>query len=331
MTPPGQPDEPRPRDRDSDDAAWRDRLLEAVIEGRLSAGDRREIEHRFDTANRPARRHAVRAEIEVLHRFLDIGASIRLEVSRSGRSIDIEATLSDLVFAVHVKRLPSSIGPENTGRVPTILKQALEEVPRPYRVGVDWRDEREPEPSVIDELRGFLLAARMGDGHVIRDERGGIRGFLDVLSPRPPAEGSSEVGTVELVPRGDAVVCDRLVDRAGRLLRRAYRQFAPAMENVIVLAGVEASASDIVDRATLGGHVERWDRLPRVGQRVAHGRDDQGLWSGRHYERSRIVGWAPMNGDPGRVWFREDPSVDPRVVEAVRRAMKVPDREGDRS
>jgi hypothetical protein len=38
-----------------------------------------------------------------------------------------------------------------------------------------------------------------------------------------------------------------------------------------------------------------------------------------------------MNGDPGRVWFREDPSVDPRVVEAVRRAMKVPDREGDRS
>ena len=328
MTPPDQPDDLSPEADEAlsrEEDAWRDRLLEAVIEGRLAAGDRREIEHRFDTANRPARRHAVQAEIEVLSRFLDIGASIRLEVTNSGRSIDIEATLSDLVFAVHVKRLPSSIGPRLAGRLPANLVETLSDVPRPYRVGVDWRDEVEPEASVIEELRGFLLAARMGDSHVIRDAEGGVRGFLDVLAPRTPSGDESRDGTIELVQRGDAVDFDRLVDRASRLLRRAYRQFAPALENVIVLAGSGATAMEVVDRATLGGHVERWDRLPRIGQRVAHGRDDHGLWTGRHYERSRIVGWAPINGEPGKVWFREDPTLDPRVGEAVRDAMKHPD------
>ena len=177
---------------------------------------------------------------------------------------------------------------------------------------------------MIEELRGFLLAARMGDSHVVRDVHGGIRGFLDVLSPRIPSEDGSEAMTVELVQRGDAVDFDRLVDRASRLLRRAYRQFAPALENVIVLAGLGPTALEVVDRATLGGHVERWDRLPRIGQRVAHGRDDHGLWTGRHYERSRIIGWAPTDGKPGKVWFREEPSVDPRVLDAVRRALQDP-------
>ena len=140
MPAPEQPEDIRPEDDEAlagAESPWRDRLLEAVIEGRLAAGDRREIEHRFDTAHRPARRHAVQAEIEVLGRFLDIGASIRLEVSRSGRSIDIEVTLPDLVFAVHVKRLPTSIGPRLPGRLPTSLVEALEDVPRPYRIGVD--------------------------------------------------------------------------------------------------------------------------------------------------------------------------------------------------
>ena len=118
MPPSEPPSSPSPEDENplaAAEDAWRDRLLEAVSEGRLAAGDRREIEHRFDTSKGPSRRGAVQGEIEVLLRFLAIGATIRLEVSKSGRSIDIEATLSDLVFAVHVKRLPSSICPAIPG------------------------------------------------------------------------------------------------------------------------------------------------------------------------------------------------------------------------
>ena len=87
---------------------WRDRLLEAVVEGRLTPHDRREIEHRLDTAARPARRTAVIAEIEVLLRFLAIGARIRMEVGGLGRRpVDLEVDLEDRLFAVHVKRLPA--------------------------------------------------------------------------------------------------------------------------------------------------------------------------------------------------------------------------------
>lgn len=307
------------------DDAWRNRLFEAVVEGRLPARDRREIEHRFDTANRPARRDAVHAEIEVLTRFLDTGAAIRLEVSRSGRSIDIEVTLDDLVFAVHVKRLPSPASMQPPEGPPSALVESLSSIPRPYLVGVDWRDEIEPDAAVIDELRGFLLSARMGDKHVVRDSIGWVRGFVDVLSPRTGTADTDSPVTVQLVPRGDAAKFDRLVDRASRMLRRAYRQFAPALENVIVVAGGGPTAGEAVDRATLGGHVERWDRLPRVGQRVAHGRDDHGLWTGRHFERSRAVGWAPATGGPGKVWFREGSDPDPRIMDAVRRGMRIPD------
>lgn len=309
MTPPQEPDA---------DHDWRDLLLDAVVEGRLSAGDRRDIEHRFETAGRPARRDAVRGEIEVLTRFLDLGADVRLEVERSGQSIDLEVALPDLEFAVHVKRLPTPTDRQPPTPPPASLVVALADVPRPYRVGVDWRDEIDPDEEVVEELRSFLLAARMGDSHVVRDDRGGVRGFLDVLSPR---EGGM-TGPIELVQHGDAVAFDQLVDRAGRLLRRAYRQFAPSLENVIVVVGGGPLAADVVDCAILGGHVERWDRLPRIGQRVAHGRDDQGLWTHQHYDDSRIVGWAPANGGKGRAWVRENQPADEGVVHVVQGAMR---------
>ncbi|MCP4837612.1 MAG: hypothetical protein GY895_22950 [Phycisphaera sp.] len=317
MTSPQEPNDPSARAPDADDD-WRDILLDAVVEGRLSAGDRRDIEHRFENAGRPARRDAVRGEIEVLARFLALDTSVRLEIERSGQSIDLEVVLPEFDFAVHVKRLPTPTDRDPLAPPPPSLVAALRDVPRPYRVGVDWRDDVDPEEGVVEELRSFLLSARMGDSHVVRDARGGIRGFLDVLAPR---EGGM-TGPVELIQHGDAVAFDRLVDRAGRLLRRAYRQFAPSLENVIVLVGGGPLASDGVDCAILGGHVERWDRLPRIGQRVAHGRDDQGLWTHRHYDDSRIVGWAPVNGGRGRTWVRENLHADEGVVRAVEAAMR---------
>jgi hypothetical protein len=298
------------------DDAWRDILLNASIEGRLGDLDRRTLEHRFDAANRPARRDAVRGEIEVVTRFLALGASVVTETSEpEGPPVDLRVTLDDLTFAVHVKRLGPAPAP---GRPVPAAFESLTELPRPYVAGVEWHG-GDPASSAASEAREFLLGARLGDRCLLRDVHDRHAGTIELLAPTGDIDGH-----IRLKAMGDPLAAAAFVDRAGRHLRRAYRQFAPGLENVIVLAGGGAVAGDLVDLALLGGHVERWDRLPRIGQRVAHGRDDRGLWTGRRYERSRIVAWCPLVVRQGRVWTREDFKPPTDVLEAMRRAIGAP-------
>lgn len=295
------------------DDPCRDELLQATIDGQLGDLDRRTLVHRLDTANRPARRDAVRGEIEVVLRFLRIGARVGTEASApEGPPIDLRVELDDLAFAVHVKRL--GLAPTAAGPVPEAFAP-LSDVPRPYVVGVDWRGEV-PTDACLSEVRDFLLGARLGDRFLLRDARDRAAGAIEVLAPTgDPSSG------VRLRATGDALAAAAFVERAGRHLRRAYRQFAPGVENVIVLAGGGPAAGELVDLAILGGHAERWDRLPRVGQRVAHGRDDRGLWTGRRYERSRIAAWCPLFRTEGRVWVRPGVTPKPGVENAVRDAI----------
>jgi hypothetical protein len=310
VTMPGMPD-PLPTDD-----AWRDVLLDASIEGRLGDLDRRTLEHRFDAANRPARRDAVRGEIEVVVRFLQLGARVSTEITGpEGPPVDLRVMLGDLTFAVHVKRLGPAPAP---GRpVPTAF-ESLQDLPRPYVAGIEWHG-GEPAENACDDAREFLFAARLGDRCLLRDVDDRSAGTIELLAPTGEVDGR-----LRLKSMGDPLAAAAFVERAGRHLRRAYRQFAPGMENVIVLAGGGATAGELVDLALLGGHVERWDRLPRVGQRVAHGRDDRGLWTGRRYDRSRIVAWCPLVIREGRVWTREGVDPPANVVTAVRRAIGAP-------
>ena len=302
--------DPSPDTPPSRDEAWRDELLEATIERRLGDVDRRTLLHRLDTANRPARHDAVRGEIEVVLRFLRIGARVGTEASApEGPPVDLRVSLDDLAFAVHVKRLGPA--PIPFGAVPEAL-QSLTTVPRPYVVGVDWRDEGSSVSS-LDEMRDFLMAARVGDRLLLRNADDRPAGTMEILAPTGDPDGR-----VILRPASDALASAAFVERAGRHLRRAYRQFAPGMENVIVLAGGGPGADELVDLALLGGHVERWDRFPNVGQRIAHGRDDRGLWTGRRFERSRITAWCPLFRNEGRVWRRPEAATPPGVFEMVR-------------
>lgn len=297
----------------SPDGSWRDELLDATIERRLGDLDRRTLVHRLDTANRPARRDAVRGEIEVVLRFLRIGARVGTEVSApDDHPVDLRVSLGDLDFAVHVKRLGAA--PTPFGEVPRAF-EALVEVPRPYVVGVDWRGGDAPV-SGLEEMREFLMGARVGDRLLLRDADDGPAGTMEILAPTGDPDGR-----VVLKAAGDALAASAFVERAGRHLRRAYRQFAPGVENVIVLAGGGPGADDLVDLALLGGHVERWDRLPKVGQRIAHGRDDRGLWTGRRFDRSRIAAWCPLFRTEGRVWKRAEASTPPGVLETVQGAI----------
>lgn len=313
----GAMDDQSPTPSSDPEDRWRVELLEAVAERRLRPGDRRELEHRLETATRRSRRDAVRGEIEVLLRFLAIGASVRAEVEvPGGHPIDFEVTLEDRTIAVHVKRLPTAAAPVPT---PSDDFDRLRGIPRPYVVGLAWSADRSPVEGELEDMEIFLRAARMGDRHLVRDDEDGLVGTLEIL--RPIRSGSETIPNVELVGIADADADDRLVERAGRLLRRAYQQFAPGLENVIVLAGGGVGAERLVDRAILGGHVERWDRLPHRGQRVAHGRDDRGLWTGRHYERSRLVAWAPLARPDGRTWIREGDAPPADAIRLVESAM----------
>ena len=297
---------------DLENEPWRLGLLNAAVEGRLAASDHRDLLHRHDTATRPARRLAVRAEIEVLLRCLAAGLRVRTEVEMGdGRPIDLLVTLPAHEFAIHVKRLPVVLdaAPPVPGAFTT-----LADVPRPYLVGVRWFGAEPPDAATIDEVRRFLLGARMRDRLPLR-RSGRELGLVEVRAPTDDPGGA-----IRFAPMGAESAAT--VDRTGRLLRRAYRQFVPGVENAIVLVSGAGGDDDLVDRAVLGGHVERWDRLPVVGERVAHGRDDGGLWNGRHYERSRLVGRCGLDGGPGRMWERETaapPAAE--IVSALRRAV----------
>jgi hypothetical protein len=80
------------------------------------------------------------------------------------------------------------------------------------------------------------------------------------------------------------------------------------------------AAGEAVETALLGSVIERWDRFPPRGHRVAHGRADDGFWSRGRCEMSSVVAWLPVDGSsPARVWERAAPHApDPRDAEAAR-------------
>ena len=60
-----------------------------------------------------------------------------------------------------------------------------------------------------------------------------------------------------------------------------------------------------MENALLGTVIERWDRFPPRGHRVAHGRAEDGFWSRGQYEMSTLVAWFPIDASaPARVWER---------------------------
>ncbi|MDA0296416.1 MAG: hypothetical protein O3A19_03115 [Planctomycetota bacterium] len=300
-----------------DDHALEAALFDAVAENAISERDMKDLLHRMKSAPRAPRRDAVRCEIEVALRFIEAGSRVRAEVTGPhGRSVDLEVHTRDCIFAVHVKRL--QVSPLPLGPLP-IGFDGLASIPRPYLVGVEWLGSGEPEGHVLAAAREFLLGARIGDRLVLRNTASRRIGAIEIAAPRPPdPEGTP---SIKIVAAGNANHAKALVRRAGRLLRRAYRQFVPDRENVIVLAGGGPSARDVVDRAVLGGHVERWDQFPPRHQRVAHGRNEEGLWQERRFERSHLVAWCPLAIPQGAIWIRESGVIPPAVIDTARRAV----------
>lgn len=209
-----------------------------------------------------------------------------------GRTSDFLVRRSDTRLAVHVKDL--SLAPRP---LPPMLAW-MRKVMRFERGVIVGAEQVRPNAGAVrassttaaraprgldEEAIAFLRRASIGDVHLT----GGW--LLRVIGPR--ADG---IRRVELL-RGAAA--DPLVDsaRVRRLLDRAYAQFMPRMVNLIVVGGPH-DRSLALDIALMGRPMERWDRFPRRGERVAVGRASDGFWEGRSRPESAWVLWVPTSG-----------------------------------
>lgn len=252
-----------------------------------------------------------RAEIRLIEAAFGLRAlSRRCEVEREvpapeGRTCDFLIRRGGVEAAFHLKRL------EAIGEVPPPplepWERSLEQLPRglvaslrrPRRLRADtagW---------LAEEIRGFLERARVGEERLFRDDR-------DQAIARVRVIGANDLGRVRIVPASETDL-DARVQRFRRLLRRACRQFLPGVPNV-VLFGTATEAADPEGRLALadaifGTPMERWDRFPLAGERVAHGRGADGFWHGSRHPASRLVGWfaaaATEASAIGGWWLRE--------------------------
>ncbi len=244
-------------------------------------------------------------------RSLALGCEVEREVpGPEGRTCDFLVRRGEIQLAVHMKRL------EAIGEVPpppmAAWERGLETIPSGLVVSVR-RPRRLPEGTsrwLSEQLRGFLEHARVGEERLFRDDRDRTVAQVRVV-------GVNDAGRVRIVP-ASATDLELRVVRFGRLLGRAYRQFLPGVENVI-LFGTARRAADPEARialadALLGTPMERWDRFPMRGDRVAHGRGTDGFWQSVRHPSSRLAGWfaaEPLQpAEPGRWWLRaiEPPS-----------------------
>lgn len=251
------------------------------------------------------------AEAMVARHLLRRGCDLRFEVETpSGRTCDFEVSGADHRFYLHVKRLDTD-RPKHRKLAISSRLRVLERIERPYIVGVRWPrllDDDQMQHFVTVASR-FIAQARVGEEHVVLDEQGRELGGVRIVAP-------SDGGRVSLVIGLPSGFIDE-TRRIDKLLRKAYEQFMPKALNVVLICtSFEEDVTDF-ESALLGQHVERWDTFPPRGRRIAHGRADDGFWSGASRANSGVAGWFhfdPADEDMhARLWFREGHPIAPAM------------------
>lgn len=247
------------------------------------------------------------AEAQVARHLLAQECQLRFEVpTPSGKRCDFEVTRNGETFYLHVKRVNTERPTRRALPISSRLR-VLERIERPYIVNIRWHEHLTDEQMMrfVRKAEAFILRARVGDEAVIReDEKDGEEVELGGLRILAPWEGTHVTLAIGL-PSG--FIDESL--RMRRLLQRAQTQFMPRATNVILLCSANDTDAQDFETALLGTHIERWDRFPPRGQRIAHGRDADGFWYGGKNELSRAAGWFRFSlDDPtwrSRLWMRE--------------------------
>jgi hypothetical protein len=252
------------------------------------------------------------AEAVIAQYLLDRGCTLRTEVQTpTGKTCDFEIHCDNQLFYLHVKRVNNERPQQRHLTISSRLR-SLERVPRPYLVSIRWQagltDAQMQE--FVTRAGDFIMHARVGDELVVHDSRNIELGGVLIVAPWDGTHVNLTIG----LPTG-------FVDEAPRILRlmqRAHNQFMPRAVNVILVS--TSHAEDVADfeAALLGAHIERWDRHPPVGSRIAHGRADDGFWSGTLHPDSLAAGWfrfAPDEASPQcRLWLRSPVTLPPASV-----------------
>jgi hypothetical protein len=246
------------------------------------------------------------AEALVARRLLAQQCDLRFEVpTPSGKRCDFEVTRGSEKFYLHVKRVSTERPTQRSLSISSRLR-ILERIERPYIVNIRWHEHLTDEQMMrfVRQSEQFILRARLGDEAVIRDddaqrtELGGLR----ILAPWEGKHVSLAIG----LPEG--FIDESL--RMRRLMQRAQVQFMPRADNVILLCSSHDEDALDFETALLGTQIERWDRFPPRGRRIAHGRDADGFWYAGKNEMSRAAGWFRFSlNEPkwrSRLWMRDE-------------------------
>jgi hypothetical protein len=239
-----------------------------------------------------ARRHASGvAEALIARRVARLGLPIAFEVpTPSGRTCDVDIHDGDVRLCLHVKHLASgdAKAPPRHARIPAALME-LARHSRRVVIAVEWT----PGSATADirhaaqDARLLLDRGSVGDEARLHARDGSVIGHARIVAPTDARQ---------------AVVIAGIPDRgtlgaAERLLRKAYVQFMPKAHNVIVVAGDARERHAFAD-ALLGAPIERWDRFPHRGERMAHGRAHDGFWSASAHPGSALAAWIALDGTP---------------------------------
>ncbi len=260
---------------------------------------------------------SIYAEALIARHLVQQGCDVRVEVpTPGGRSCDFEISSGDQRFYLHVKHINTDRPTDRHLTVSSRLRY-LERIARPYIVHVRWHDPISDDrmQRLVVEAASFIQQARLGDELVVRDDSGREIGGCLIAAPAATDHVSLTIG----LPEGFI----NEVPRMQRQLRKAYRQFMAGEVNVILIA--THHADDVVDfeTALLGSHVERWDAMPARGERIAHGRDDDGFWSHGQYADSNVGGWFCIGPNVSRpdchLWLRSDSELDEGMADTLRR------------
>lgn len=282
------------------------RWLASPAAVRAAGGQARRMRLAIESPD-PKRHASGVAEALIARRVARLGLPIAFEVpTPSGRTCDVDIRDGDVRLCLHVKHLAHGPGksPRRHARMPAALMSLARHVRRVV-IAIEW----EPGHSAADLRHAAQDAERLLDRGSVGDEAklhardGSVIGYARIVAP---TDSRQTVVIAGIPDRGP-------LDTAERLLRKAYVQFMPKAHNVLVVAGAARDSRAFVD-ALAGAPIERWDRFPHRGERMAHGRAPDGFWSGRSHPGSALAAWLPLDGAPQFTCWTRDGMEPPETV-----------------
>lgn len=238
------------------------------------------------------------AEAVVARYLLAQGCDLVADVETpAGSTCDLEMVKDDRTMYLHIKRADIDRPLERKITISSRLRY-LEQIARPYVVAVRWvgkLDDAEMR-ELVQRASEFIQQAHVGDELVVHDDDGRELGGVLIVAPWEGTHVSLTIG----LSSGFTDYSPRFL----RLLRRGYKQFMPRAVNVVVIASGSVEDVDDFDMALLGSHVERWDRHPPRGRRIAHGRAADGFWAANRNLDSQAAVWVDFDMETARLRTR---------------------------